>query len=66
MATKKATTTTSTAKTFEIGKTKSRKCAGVCGESKPINKFPTVSGQPGRRGVECRDCRDKRRAQATS
>ncbi|MCY4726721.1 hypothetical protein NYO98_10565 [Nocardioides sp. STR2] len=35
-----------------------RECAGACGETKPAKAFPTTKG--GRRGVECRKCRDAR------
>lgn len=35
-------------------------CKGECGKAKPVNSFPTVGG--GRRGTECRSCRDERRA----
>jgi hypothetical protein len=59
---KKSTTNGKT--TFEVGKTSTHVCAG-CGVKKSIRSFPTT-GRPGVRGVECRDCRDKRRAQATS
>lgn len=32
-------------------------CAGPCGETKSIKKFPTKSGQPGVREGVCRDCK---------
>jgi len=37
-------------------------CAGDCGEPKPASAFPTVPGMPGVRVVECRRCRDRRKA----
>jgi len=36
----------------------------VCGATKPVTKFPTVDSATGRRGTECRACRDARRALA--
>lgn len=38
-------------------------CAS-CGEPKPENKFPTLSGKPGVRGTTCRDCNRARIASA--
>lgn len=32
-------------------------CAGPCGETKPVKKFPTVKGGIGRANT-CRECRD--------
>jgi hypothetical protein len=32
------------------------------GETKSVRKFPTINSETGKRGTECRDCRDKRRA----
>lgn len=37
-------------------------CTGACGQELPLTKFPTTSG--GRRGTECRKCRDARKAAA--
>ena len=34
-------------------------CAGACGETKPAKAYPTTK-TPGRRGAECRKCRDAR------
>ena len=33
-------------------------CVGACGETKPVSKFPTITGKPGVRGTTCRACRD--------
>lgn len=37
-------------------------CTGACGQSLPLTKFPTTTA--GKRGTECRTCRDTRRAAA--
>lgn len=39
-------------------------CSGACGQTLPIVKFPTIGG--GRRGSECRKCRDERRTAKTA
>lgn len=39
-----------------------RRCQGACNAVRPLTKFPTVSGKPGERGAECRDCAKARRA----
>jgi hypothetical protein len=62
--TKKSTTTSNDARTFTPGKAKTHRCAGACGKTLPVVKFPTTTG--GRRVSECRECRDARRAAATS
>lgn len=36
-------------------------CAGLCGETKSIRKFPTKSGAPGVREGVCRECREANR-----
>lgn len=39
-------------------------CTGACHADLPATKFPTVAG--GKRGTECRSCRDARRAAKTT
>jgi hypothetical protein len=56
-ATPKAKGTRGT-RTFDPTGATEHTCEGECGEVKKVAAFPTVAG--GKRGVECRTCRDKR------
>jgi formylmethanofuran dehydrogenase subunit E len=40
-----------------VAKVHEEKVCVECGESKPENKFPTISGKPGVRETTCRDCK---------
>lgn len=46
--------------TFPAEGVTARTCAGACGRELPVKKFPTVTGTPGIRVAECRECRDAR------
>lgn len=49
------------ARTWDATAADTHTCAGACGETKPAKSFPTT-GKDGQRGVECRSCRDARKA----
>lgn len=48
-------------RTFDAANVAGYRCAGACGEFKKVTAFPTVTGTA-KRGVECRTCRDARKA----